>query len=110
MASSNNSKTNDKNIPELLVMAYPGSATKIYAIAPGATLLDVEFLLETKLSQLEAMLCMTYGVAADTLNQFCDGIKDSFHHACADMATEVKELTRAAMEMRIEEARNGVAA
>lgn len=54
--------------------------------------LDIADTLNAKLSQLTAMLAVTYGCGGPTFREFNDEIQDNYMWACSDLADECREL------------------
>lgn len=67
---------------------------KLYQLRPDATPLDVRDQLDARLSQLAAMLCMTYGAGFETFDNWADSIKENYLGGCAMLAKECEELSR----------------
>lgn len=86
-------KTNSTAAP--IVLDYPSKHSRVYAIAPDATRLDVQNLLESKMHHLAAMLVLTYGDRCEEFRNMNDEIQDNLMWACADLAREIKELREA---------------
>lgn len=71
---------------------FPSEVVRVYQIVDGAKAFDIEFMLETRLSQLDAMLSVIYGAGGEAFRENNDTIQDNYLWACSVMATECKEL------------------
>lgn len=66
--------------------------SSVYDISPGATSVAVRELLEVKLTHLEAMLVMTWGVGGETFRKQSASVQDGFMGSCYAIVEECREL------------------
>jgi hypothetical protein len=73
---------------------YPSANTRLYSIAEGVTVMDLQDALDGKFALLDAMLCQTTGEQGEAFRRCNEAIQDSYLFGCATLVCEIHELYR----------------
>lgn len=84
------------------VLNFPSKVSPIYAVAPGASVFDLELHFEGRLAQLSALLVMTYGVGGEAFRGMNNETQDGYMWACSSIADELRALHLVIGSMRSE--------
>ena len=71
---------------------YPHANSRLYAIAPGVTTLDLRDALDGKFALLESMLCQVTGEQGEGFRCCNEQIQEEYLHGCSMLATEIRQL------------------
>jgi len=73
---------------------YPFATSRLYVIAEGVTVMDLQDAIDGRFALLDAMLCQTTGEQGESFRCCNAGIQDSYLYGCATLACEIHELYR----------------
>jgi hypothetical protein len=73
---------------------YPFANSRLYAIAEGVTVMDLQDAIDGRFALLDAMLCQTSGEQGEAFRRCNGAIQDSYLFGCATLVCEIHELYR----------------
>ena len=98
MESCKNS-TAPADSPQSLPLTFTASL-KIYGVRPDAKASDLHDHLSARLSQLSAMLMMSYGAGFESFSNYNHTIQENYLWACSSLAVECEDLLYAVDQKR----------